>query len=107
MLEGIYGPDCRRLPDELRYACLVGVMGATFRASKVRSIEQRITNRNLLVMGPRPLQPALQLAAGGAAATINSASMPEAERAGAAVPDAGWCQPCPDDEVRLTRSCRY
>jgi hypothetical protein len=84
--EGIYGTDCRRLPDQLRYPAMVGMLAAQFRALRVRvalsltptarslvaleiwleiewrggrghtvqirAIDSRITNRNMVCMGP-------------------------------------------------------
>ena len=51
--EGLYGADCRRLPDEVRYPAMVGMMATEFGAAKLRAIDARLTNRNLICMGPR------------------------------------------------------
>ena len=36
--EGIYGTDCRHLPDEARYAVLLGIIASQFDAAKIRAI---------------------------------------------------------------------
>ena len=52
-LPSIYNTDCRHLADDgIRYSVMVGVIAGQYAAAKVRSIDARITNRNLCVMGP-------------------------------------------------------
>ena len=81
--ERLYGLNCRHLPDELRYPCLVGTMATQFGAAKVRAIAGAITNRNMCVMGP-----AAPHAAGGppvdGAGGRNRTHRTEAAAAGAA-----------------------
>ena len=51
--DGIYGFDCRKLADDgVRYSIMIGLIAGQFNAAKVRLIDRRITNRNLLLLGP-------------------------------------------------------
>jgi hypothetical protein len=47
------GTRFAHLPDEVRYAAVVGVIAHRFEASRVTCFDKRISNRNLIVMGPR------------------------------------------------------
>ena len=49
--EGIYLRGIKHVDDETRYAISVGIIAGRFDAYKVTAIDQRITNRNLIILG--------------------------------------------------------
>jgi SAM-dependent methyltransferase len=49
--DGIYIRRIKHVEDETRYAVSVGVIAGKFGAYKVTAIDDRITNRNLIVLG--------------------------------------------------------
>ena len=51
--DGLYGNGfhCRHVVDDTRYAVMVGAMANEYRAHVVRSIDRRITNRHLVMLG--------------------------------------------------------
>jgi len=53
--EGIYLRHINHVDDRIRYATAVGVIAGQFGAYKITAIDERITNRNLIVLGgPKP-----------------------------------------------------
>jgi len=53
--EGIYLQRINHVDDHIRYATVVGVIAGQFGAYKITAIDERITNRNLIVLGgPKP-----------------------------------------------------
>jgi len=53
--EGIYLRRINHVDDRTRYATAVGVIAGQFSAYKITAIDERITNRNLIVLGgPKP-----------------------------------------------------
>lgn len=52
--DGIYLRRIKHVDDEVRYAVAVGVIAGQFGAYKVTAIDERITNRNLIVLGGPP-----------------------------------------------------
>ncbi len=49
--DGIYLQRIKHCDDRVRYATAVGVIAGQFGAHKVTAIDERITNRNLIVLG--------------------------------------------------------
>ena len=55
--DGIYLRRINHVDDQIRYAASVGVIAGRFGAYKITAIDERITNRNLVVLGaPRPAE---------------------------------------------------
>ncbi len=50
--DGIYFRTVNHTDDPTRYAAAVGFIGGLYGAEKITAIDERITNRNLIVMGP-------------------------------------------------------
>ena len=51
MRDGIYIRRIKHVDDQVRYATAVGVVAGQFGAYKITAIDERITNRNLIVLG--------------------------------------------------------
>lgn len=49
--DGIYFRRINHVDDPTRYAVAAGVIAGRYRADKVTAIDERITNRNLIIMG--------------------------------------------------------
>jgi hypothetical protein len=49
--DGIYLRRINHVDDETRYAASVGVIAGRYGAYKITAIDERITNRNLIVLG--------------------------------------------------------
>ena len=49
--DGIYLRRINHVDDQIRYAASVGVIAGRYGAYKITAIDQRITNRNLIVLG--------------------------------------------------------
>jgi hypothetical protein len=49
--DGIYFKRIKHVDDRVRYAAAVGFIAGRFNAYKVTAIDERITNRNLIVLG--------------------------------------------------------
>ena len=49
--EGIYLRGIKHVDDRIRYAAAVGVIAGQFGAYKITAIDERITNRNLIILG--------------------------------------------------------
>ena len=49
--DGIYLRRIKHVDDRTRYAAAVGVIAGQFGAYKLTAIDERITNRNLIVLG--------------------------------------------------------
>jgi hypothetical protein len=47
----IYFQTINHVEDQIRYAAAVGVIAGQFGARKITAIDERITNRNLIVLG--------------------------------------------------------
>jgi SAM-dependent methyltransferase len=52
--DGIYIRRIKHVDDRIRYAVSVGVIAGQFGAYKVTAIDERITNRNLVILGSCP-----------------------------------------------------
>jgi len=49
--DGIYFKRIKHVDDRTRYAVAAGVIAGQFRAAKITAIDERITNRNLIILG--------------------------------------------------------
>ena len=49
--DGIYFRRINHVDDRVRYAAAVGVIAGRFNAYKLTAIDERITNRNLIILG--------------------------------------------------------
>jgi hypothetical protein len=49
--EGLYLRRISHVDDRVRYATAVGVIAGQFNSYKITAIDERITNRNLIVLG--------------------------------------------------------
>jgi hypothetical protein len=49
--DGIYLRRINHVDGRIRYAASVGVIAGRFGAHKITAIDERITNRNLIVLG--------------------------------------------------------
>jgi len=49
--DGIYLKRIKHVDDRVRYAAMVGVIAGQYGARKITAIDERITNRNLIILG--------------------------------------------------------
>ena len=57
--DGIYLRRIKHTDDGTRYAAAVGVIAGQYGADKITAIDERITNRNLILVGdPQKREPA-------------------------------------------------
>ena len=52
--DGIYIRRINHVDDRVRYAAAVGVIAGRYGAAKITAIDERITNRNLIILGRAP-----------------------------------------------------
>jgi len=52
--DGIYIRRVKHVDDRVRYAASVGVIAGRYGAHKITAIDERITNRNLIILGAPP-----------------------------------------------------
>jgi len=55
--DGIYFKRIKHVDDRVRYAAAVGLIAGQFQAYKLTAIDERITNRNLIILGGGAARP--------------------------------------------------